>query len=928
MYNLYRLISLLLVLQLNFYTVSMQHNLYLTEQKEWLFDKSYEDFCKDNSDSNSLCSPFFVDYLLETSNSDLSYNNSWNEYVDHSSESPNGGEWGFISTPLSFDPLSLSNAEEKNSAFEDRTDQRSLTDSLCDTFLNQESLTESVPEVVVSDNKLEIKLTDEEFVKNNIRFLNAEELLTVIDNSPSLLEAPATRQAIKNIKKALDSNAAQTGSKSNSKLSETTEAIESRYRQNLVDYIDDYSSLDARILLEDVPENMLYNPVIQDKFAELFKKERYNSHVFSDERIKDMPATQQRAEEVVKFKQALELDFDKEPFYVSRTKSRTHAELNHMLRDTFNLQYNLDPEQIGLIKEYAQTAKALINQGETEKAQRVIDCLSKPTLEQFLSEFTHADIKDKGKFLSVVEANPSVLKSPLVKDKFLDEGNGLLPQFAKLAPAQIFINEVDARLDLLAHKEVKDRLITLQKQFALNPQLNEARYKVGYLLNYSKLQATLTPEVERCSQQLGINLPQLTKDYKYAFQWQAQATLNNTIKDIAQHNLSQDAAELIKTISINNARVYNSQEQIQAQKEIIETLNGAVSKVVQSAQVSEPEQTSSVCNTIKYLGNLAFYFNSTDNSKARIEIQQILNGIADASIDSFKALIPESANDVRDKLMILPMAVGVVAAEVLWAPLAIVSGAYVVGSTAYNMYKDVNALKQDFTELIQAYNKGEPYTLGKTLVKTAADSLNLAVTGKMLYSGYKQAQAQKVEEPFFNAFVEGAKNKKLLETPEAKVKLKEYNIAVEKLKAQFGKQKVEQAIALQKIDSVSIVKRSDVITTLEKTVKDLKSTNSQNAAQLLTNSNSIVEESKWSNWWNKNNRCLNNKEARELAKELGFTEDKNPPFNTHRGLAFTDGKIFITPDKDGHKGGVWKVMERSGDRLYTCDALLKNILGK
>jgi len=57
----------------------------------------------------------------------------------------------------------------------------------------------------------------------------------------------------------------------------------------------------------------------------------------------------------------------------------------------------------------------------------------------------------------------------------------------------------------------------------------------------------------------------------------------------------------------------------------------------------------------------------------------------------------------------------------------------------------------------------------------------------------------------------------------------------------------------------------------------------------------------------RNNHCpLTNKEARQKAKELGYKEDKNPPFDTHKKPAFRNGNDWISPDRDGHNGGVWK----------------------
>jgi RHS repeat-associated protein len=65
----------------------------------------------------------------------------------------------------------------------------------------------------------------------------------------------------------------------------------------------------------------------------------------------------------------------------------------------------------------------------------------------------------------------------------------------------------------------------------------------------------------------------------------------------------------------------------------------------------------------------------------------------------------------------------------------------------------------------------------------------------------------------------------------------------------------------------------------------------------------------------------------EAAKHLGFTRVvRNPPFNAHGQKVFTDGSgRYITRDADSHRGGVWKMFNRSGERLGTYDANLKRI---
>jgi hypothetical protein len=68
------------------------------------------------------------------------------------------------------------------------------------------------------------------------------------------------------------------------------------------------------------------------------------------------------------------------------------------------------------------------------------------------------------------------------------------------------------------------------------------------------------------------------------------------------------------------------------------------------------------------------------------------------------------------------------------------------------------------------------------------------------------------------------------------------------------------------------------------------------------------------------------KQAGQLAEYVGFSRRvKNAPFNSHGQAVFTDGKSFITIDVDSHSGGVWKMFDRSGNRLGTLDALLTKL---
>lgn len=76
-------------------------------------------------------------------------------------------------------------------------------------------------------------------------------------------------------------------------------------------------------------------------------------------------------------------------------------------------------------------------------------------------------------------------------------------------------------------------------------------------------------------------------------------------------------------------------------------------------------------------------------------------------------------------------------------------------------------------------------------------------------------------------------------------------------------------------------------------------------------------------------KSLTNKEARSKAGQLGYRETKNHPCGyTHDKPVFTNGQQFISPDKYGHKGGVWKVFDKSGVRMATVNIDLTVIIGK
>lgn len=77
------------------------------------------------------------------------------------------------------------------------------------------------------------------------------------------------------------------------------------------------------------------------------------------------------------------------------------------------------------------------------------------------------------------------------------------------------------------------------------------------------------------------------------------------------------------------------------------------------------------------------------------------------------------------------------------------------------------------------------------------------------------------------------------------------------------------------------------------------------------------------------NHCpLTNKQARVKAEELGYKEGSNPPFNSHGKPVFKNGKRWISPDRDGHNGGIWKMFDAAGRRIGTWNANLTEMIGK
>jgi filamentous hemagglutinin len=71
---------------------------------------------------------------------------------------------------------------------------------------------------------------------------------------------------------------------------------------------------------------------------------------------------------------------------------------------------------------------------------------------------------------------------------------------------------------------------------------------------------------------------------------------------------------------------------------------------------------------------------------------------------------------------------------------------------------------------------------------------------------------------------------------------------------------------------------------------------------------------------------LTNQAAKEQAQKLGYGQEvRDPPFNSHGNKVFTNGKNFITADRDVHSGGAWKMFDSSGTRLGTYDINLNRI---
>lgn len=74
-------------------------------------------------------------------------------------------------------------------------------------------------------------------------------------------------------------------------------------------------------------------------------------------------------------------------------------------------------------------------------------------------------------------------------------------------------------------------------------------------------------------------------------------------------------------------------------------------------------------------------------------------------------------------------------------------------------------------------------------------------------------------------------------------------------------------------------------------------------------------------------RSLIAKEAQEIAKEFGHRRVKSHPCgNTRNRPVFFNGKNYVSPDIDGHNGGLWKVFDRKGNILYTTTRRFEKIV--
>jgi hypothetical protein len=66
-------------------------------------------------------------------------------------------------------------------------------------------------------------------------------------------------------------------------------------------------------------------------------------------------------------------------------------------------------------------------------------------------------------------------------------------------------------------------------------------------------------------------------------------------------------------------------------------------------------------------------------------------------------------------------------------------------------------------------------------------------------------------------------------------------------------------------------------------------------------------------------RGLTNKDARKQATKWGYKETKQSKINSHGKPKFIKNNSIITPDADGHNGGVWKEFNTKTKKRQTLD---------
>jgi hypothetical protein len=90
----------------------------------------------------------------------------------------------------------------------------------------------------------------------------------------------------------------------------------------------------------------------------------------------------------------------------------------------------------------------------------------------------------------------------------------------------------------------------------------------------------------------------------------------------------------------------------------------------------------------------------------------------------------------------------------------------------------------------------------------------------------------------------------------------------------------------------------------------------------------MINQDLYSEARNPDFKKLTNGEARKQAETWKYTEQK-PAWDTHGELAFRNkrGNQWISPDNTGHRGKVWKVLDRDGE-IITCWDKDGNDMGK